>query len=283
MTHTNYYTNRWLGTRRAVALPGLPLALVLATMLAAASPARAADSYQVYMSSDYTLLMNPMSMAVHSAVQQQSSSLANTANNNPVIDIQNTSSTASIKEVQFTLTDPDTIFDALSILKGPTDAQKRFGTTGPFATTIWGGKSKTIDIVLPTPLAPNQNLVFFVNLAPLTGNPSASWIPGYTNIFFQDPPNMNANFKVFFNDNTTLNNVLPSLEDMQTNTSTDPAAFVLASSCCNTPSTMFLTGNFDGPPVPEPTSVMLVVLGSAPLAIPAWRRYRRSGRMSSES
>jgi hypothetical protein len=260
-------------------LPGLPLALALATMLAAASPARAINSYQVYMSSDYTLLMNPLSMSVQSAVQQQASSMVSTANNNPVINIQNTSSSASIKEVQFTLTDPDTVFAALNILRGPTDAQKRFGTTGPFATTIWGGKSKTIDIVLPTPLAPQQNLTFFVNLSPLTGNPSASWIPGFTNIFFQDPPNMNASFKVLFSDNTTLHDVLPSLEEMQTNTASDPAAFVLASSCCNTQSTMFLTANF----VPEPTSVVLVMLGSVPLAIPAWRRYRRSGRAKAEA
>jgi hypothetical protein len=253
----------------------------LAALLAATSPAaRGANSYQVYMSSDYTLLMNPTSGAVKSAVEQQASSVVNTANNNPVIDIQNTSSTASIKEVQFTLTDPSSVFDALSILKGPSNAEKRFGTTGPFATTIWGGKSQTIDIVLPTPLAPQQNLVFFVNLAPITGNPSANWVPGYTNIFFQDPPGpqTNASMKVVFSDNTTLNNVLPSLDDMATNTSTNPSAFVLASSCCNTQSTMFLTANFGGAPVPEPSSVALVLLGAIPLGLPVWRRYRRSAK-----
>ncbi len=281
MIHTDCYTKHSPWVRRACRIPASALVLSLAALFIVSSPAaRGADSYQVYMSSDYTLLSNPLSAAVKAAVQQQASSVVNTAINNPVIDLQNTSSTASIKEVQFTLTDPSSVFDALSILKGPTGAEKRFGTSGPFATTIWGGKSQTIDIVLPTPLAPKQNLVFFVNLAPITGNPSASWVPGYTNIFFQDPPgpNTNANLKVVFDDNTTLNNVLPSLESMQTNTETNPAAFVLASSCCNTQSTMFLTANFGGPPVPEPSSVVLVLLGSMPLAIPVWKRYRRTAR-----
>jgi hypothetical protein len=279
MIDTNGYTNRWPRAKRALPLGRAPFALALATMLLSAiSTARAADSYQIYMSSDYTLLMNPTSMSVQSMVQQTASTAANTANNNPVIDIQNTSSTASIKEVQFKLTDPDSAFDALGLLKGPSDAEKRFGTTGPFATMIWGGKSQTVDIVLPTPLAPHQNLVFFVNLTPLNGTPDPTWLPGYTNIFFQDPPNTNANLKVFFSDNTTLNNTLPSLESMATNTSTNPQAFVLSSSCCNAPATMFLTGQFSGTPVPEPSSVFLVMLGSLPLAIPAWRRYRRAGR-----
>jgi hypothetical protein len=281
MINTNGYTNRWPRAKRALRRGRAPFALALATMLLSAiSTARAGVSYQIYMSSDFKLLMDPMNMSTQSMVQQTASTAANTANNNPVIDIKNTSMTASIKEVQFMLTDPDSVFDALGILQGPSDAQKRFGTTGPFATMTWGGSSKTIDIVLPTPLAPQHNLVFFVNLAPLNGHPDSTWMPGYTNIFFQDPPgpNPNANLKVFFNDNTILDNPLPSLESMATNTSTDPAAFVLASSCCNAPPTMFLTGGFGGSPVPEPSSVLLVMLGSLPLAIPAWRRYRRARR-----
>ncbi len=136
MINTNGYTNRWPGQPPPLAAL---FALALATMLLSAiSTARAGVSYQIYMSSDYKLLMDPMNMSTQSMVQQTASTAANTANNNPVIDIQNTSTTASIKEVQFKLTDPDSVFDALGLLQGPSDAQKRFGTTGPFATIDLG-------------------------------------------------------------------------------------------------------------------------------------------------
>ena len=143
MDHTKGYTKAFTWIRWACRLPAVALVLSLAAALGASSPAaRGANSFEVFMSSDYTLLMNPTSTVVHSMVQQEASTAANTANNNPVIDIKNTSSTASIKEVQFTLTDPDSVFDALGILKGPSDAQKRFGTTGPFATMIWGARAR---------------------------------------------------------------------------------------------------------------------------------------------
>jgi hypothetical protein len=208
-------------------------------------------------------------------VAQKSSAVVGTANNNPVINITNTSATANISEFQMTITDPDSVYNALKLLQAPIGA-----TPGaPFTNNVWGGSTKTIDIVLPTALAPNQSLVFAVNLGPLGGFPNASWQPGYENIFFQQPevPNTNANLSVTYFDpsnptnSQTVTNQLPALDAM------DPLVTV-TSACCNTPSTsVFMTG-FGGPPVPEPSSIVLVALGCVSMVIPAWRKYRRSAQ-----
>ena len=218
-------------------------------------------------------MMNPDNSSIQSQVAQKSSNVVNTANNNPVIEITNTSPTASISEVKMNLTDPDSVYNALKLLQSPLGATP----AAPYTNSVWGGPSKMIDIVLPHALAPNQSLVFAVNLGPLGGFPNPSWVPGYENIFFQMPevPNTNANLAVTFvdpsspNSPTTLTNALPSLSSM------DPMVTVTSACCSTAPTSVFMTSFGSGPPVPEPSSMLLIVLGSLPLAVPAWRKYKR--------
>ncbi len=275
MSHTSSHTK--LSTSRALALSArVALALALVAMAVATSPStvRAATmSYSFSVSSDYSLLMNQQSSSVQNQVSQKSSPVVNTANNNPIIEITNTSTTSDISEFKLTLTDADSVFNALKLLQAPIGAKP----AAPYTNSIWGGASKTIDIVLPTALVPNQSLVFAVNLGPLGGFPNTSWQPGYQNIFFQTPvvPNTNANLTVTYSDPatpsdpTTVTNVLPSLSNM------DPLVTV-TSACCSTPSTSVFNTSFSvGPPVPEPSSMALVALGCMSTAFPAWRKYRR--------
>ncbi|HEV2972169.1 MAG TPA: hypothetical protein VGY55_19505 [Pirellulales bacterium] len=254
---------------------GSPAFIALAAICAAVVPSAThagTISYSVTMSSDYSLLLNPNNASVDKQVSQKSSTVVATANNNPVLDITNTSSTAVITDVKMTLTDPDSVFDALKVLQSPPGAMPQ----SPFTTNIWGGSTQSIDIKLPTALAPNQSLIFAVNLAPMGGFPNHSWDPGFENIFFQDPPtiNTNANLMISYNDPTqagdpagTLTNALPALSSMT-------PLVTVTSLCCSTPSTSVLSTSFSTTPVPEPGSVVLMLLGSLPLGLPVWRKCR---------
>ena len=279
MNYTDANTNN--------AKPGalrLPVRVAIATALAtawftlAAPAVRAVSvSYDFSISSNYSLLMSPQSSSAQSQVSQMSSGVVKTANNNPVIMITNTSSTAEISDVMMTITDPDSVYNALKLLQNPLGA-----TPGaPFTNNVWGGSTTTINIALPNALAPNQSLVFAVNLGPVGGFPNPSWVPGYENIFFNQPSDMNAQVAVTYFDpasptNTqTLNSVLPNLTAM------DPMATVM-SSCCSTPSTSVFQTSFGTTPVPEPSSMLLVALGALTLGMPVWRRYKRSSSCKSQ-
>jgi hypothetical protein len=244
-------------------------ALAAAWFTLAAPAARAVTvSYDFSISSNYSLLVNPQSSSAQSQVSQMSSGVVNTANNNPVIKITNTSATANISDVMMTITDPDSVFNALKLLQNPLGA-----TPGaPFTNKVWGGSTKTIDIALPTALAPNQSLVFAVNLGPPGGFPNPSWVPGFQNIFFNQPSEMNAQVAVKFFDPAspsnvqTFNSVLPNLANMDT-------VITVMSSCCSTPPTSVFQTSFV---VPEPASVVLMALGSLPLGMLVWRKRKRA-------
>lgn len=275
MSYTNIHTK--FPTSRAHHLSAhMALAAALAAAWLAIDPPtlRAATvSYTFSVCSDYSLLMNPQSSSTQSQVSQKSSAVVGTANNNPVIKITNTSATADISEFKMTLTDADSVFNALKLLQAPIGATP----AAPFTSSIWGGSTKTIDIVLPTALAPNQSMTFAVNLGPLGGFPNVNWQPGYENIFFQQPitPNTNANLSVTYFDpsspvnSQTVTNQLPAIGAM------DPLVTV-TSACCNTPATTVFMTEFGGTAVPEPSSMALVALGCVSMVVPAWRKYRRS-------
>ena len=151
----------------------------LATLLFAAIPlgARAATmSYTLSISSDLSLLTNPTNKTVQNAVAQDAEAVVNTAANNPVFSITNTSTTDGISDIKVNLTDVDSVYNAALL---PASSPSSYGAP---TTSVWGGSTKTIDIVLPTVLAPNQTLTFAVNLGPLGGFPSTTWQPGYENI-----------------------------------------------------------------------------------------------------
>jgi len=255
--------------------PGWPFRAVIAGGLASvwfalAVPAARATivSYDFSISSDMGLLLSPDSSSAQSMVSQMSSGVVRTANNNPVIMITNTSPTAEISDVMMTITAPDSVFNALKILQSPVGA-----TPGaPFTNNVWGGSTMTIDIALPNALAPNQSLVFAANLGPLGGFPNASWVPGFQNIFFNQPGGMNAQVTVNFFDPAspsniqTFNSVLPNLADMNT-------VVTVTSACCSTPPTSVFQTSFL---VPEPSSVLLVLLGAVPLGRSVYRKCKRT-------
>jgi hypothetical protein len=278
MNYTKTYTGRLAGG--VLVLPvrtAIAAALIVAWCATTAPTLRAATmSYNFTISSDLSLMMNPQNSSIENQVAQKSSNVVKTANNNPVIEITNTSTTADISEVKLSLTDPDSVFNALKLLQSPLGATP----AAPFTNKIWGGPSTMVDIVLPHALLPNQSLVFAVNLGPLGGFPDISWVPGFENILFQTPvtPNTNANLAVTFNDPsnpnnpTVLTNVLPSLTAMV------PLVTVTSACCSTAPTSVFMT-SFGGPPaVPEPSGMLLIVLGSLPLAVPAWRKYKRGAQ-----
>jgi hypothetical protein len=270
MNYTNAFANK--DEPRAVGFPlraAIGAALASAWFTLAAPMARAVTvSYDFSISSNYSLLVNPQSSSAQGQVKQLGSGAVNTANNNPVIMITNTSATAEISNFMMTITDPNSVYNALKLLQNPLGA-----TPGaPFTNNVWGGPTKTIDIALPTALAPNQSLVFAVNLGPVGGFPNPSWVPGYQNIFFNQPSNMNAQLAVMFFDPAspsnvqTFNSVLPPLTEM------DPMITV-TSACCSTPPTSVFQTSFV---VPEPTSAALVALGSLPLGMLVWRKRNRA-------
>ena len=276
MNYTDANTNNAKpGARRLPVRVALAAAVAIAWFTLAAPAARAVSvSYDFSISSNYSLLMSPQSSSAQSQVKQMSSAVVDTANNNPVIMITNTSMTADISDVKITLTDPDSVFNALKLLQNPLGATP----AAPFTNNIWGGSTNMVNIALPTPLAPNQSLVFAVNLGPLGGFPNHSFVPGFENILFQNPSASNAQLAVTYFDpsnptNTqTLNSVLPSLTTMT------PLVTVM-SSCCNTPSTSVLETSFG---VPEPSSILLLGLGVLTLGMPAWKRYMRSSSTKSQ-
>lgn len=278
MNYTDANTNNAKpGELRPPVRVAIAAAVAIAWFTLAAPAARAVSvSYDFSISSDYSLLLSPQSSSAQSMVSQMSSGVVKTANNNPVIKITNTSATADISDVMMTITDPDSVFNALKLLQNPLGA-----TPGaPFTNNVWGGSTKTIDIALPTPLAPNQTLVFAANLGPLGGFPNASWVPGYQNIFFNQPGDMNAQVAVKFFDPASptnvqsLNSVLPNLSDM------NPLVTIM-SSCCSTPSTSVFQTSF-GTVVPEPSSILLVGLGALTFVVPVWKKYKRSSATKSQ-
>jgi hypothetical protein len=272
MNYTNAFANK--DEPRALGFPlraAIGAALASAWFTSAAPMARAVSvSYDFSISSNYSLLMSPQSSSAQGQVKQLGSGAVNTANNNPVIMITNTSATAEISDVMMTITDPESVFNALKLLQNPLGA-----TPGaPFTNSVFGGSTKTIDIALPNALAPDQSLVFAVNLGPLGGFPNPSWVPGYQNIFFNQPSDMNAQLAVTYFDpaaptNTqTLNSVLPPLTQMD-------SMITVTSTCCSTPPTSVFNTSFGGnPPIPEPSSILLVAFGMLPLGIPVLRKYK---------
>ncbi len=279
MNYTDANTNNAKpGAPRLPVRAAIAAAVAIAWFTLAAPAARAVSvSYDFSISSDYSLLLSPQNSSVQSQVAQKSMNVVNTANNNPVIKITNTSATADISDVKITLTDPDSVFNALKLLQNPLGATP----AAPFTNTIWGGSTNMVNIALPTPLAPGQSLVFAANLGPLGGFPNHSWVPGYQNILFQSPSATNAQIAVNYFDpsnptNTqTLNSVLPSLTTM------NPLVTVM-SSCCSTPSTSVFETSF-GTTVPEPSSILLVALGALTFGMPVWRKYKRASSTKVEA
>ncbi len=280
MVHTLYHTTVHTKLRgRLGRLTGLArksagiAAFLLAVGLSATSHA-ATIQYSLSMSSDYGLLQNPTSVAAQTAAATQSTAVVNTANNNPVFDLKNTSLSADFTDVKLTLLDPQSMIDALKILQSPPGAT----AAAPFTTSTWGTPSKSIDIHLPTPLLPNQSLFFTINLTPNGGFSNMSWVAGYKNILFNSLGVGNATVNVSFTNSGiagdpsgTLNNQLPNLANFD--------AITIASQCCSTPPTEMITDMIPGgpgPAVPEPGSVVLLILGAIPVAAVVRKKYRKS-------
>ncbi len=279
MVHTMYHTLVHTNLRgRFGRLTGLArksawiAALLLAVGLSATSQA-ATIQYSLSMSSDYGLLQNPTSVAAQTAAATQSTAVVNTANNNPVFELTNTSATADFTDVKLTLLDPQSMIDALKILQSPPGAT----AAAPFTTSTWGTPSKSIDIHLPTPLLPNQSLFFTINLTPNGGFSNMSWVAGYKNILFNSLGVGNAMVNVSYTNSGiagdpsgTLNTQLPSLANFN--------AITIASQCCSTPPTQMLDTMIEGPgsAVPEPGSIVLMLLGAIPVAAVVRKKYRKT-------
>ena len=82
-------------------------------------------------------------------------------NNNPVVEITNTSTTADISNLSLAIQNTPDIISALKVISGPNGAVPE----GSFATNIYGGPATSIDISMAaTPLAPGQSLIFMPGL-----------------------------------------------------------------------------------------------------------------------
>jgi len=255
-------------------------AIAAAVLLPPAGVARADSmSYSIDISSSLQLIEAPNSSSAQSQVSQQSGLVDRVANNNPFVEITNTSTTADITNIQLTLNDPESVIEALKVLSSD-------GTpTGAFATNVYGGPATSIDISLGTPLAPGQSVLWTMELAPVNGYSNTGWTPGYQNILFpgSNPiPGTNASIAVTYLDPSTSNttnspSVLPDLDTFDDDMTVDPAT-----TCCSTgtPTSLYSldvpSGSVTPTSTPEPESIMLMVLGGVPLAVHVWRKRKRA-------
>jgi len=262
------------------------LAVIAVALAAFGSRSAQADtmSYSIDIASSLALMQAPNSASTKLQVSEQSGLVDRVASNSPVIEITNTSTTSDITDVQLMLNDPESVIEALKVLSPD-------GTpTGPFANNVFGGPATEIDISLPTPLAPGQSLLWAMELAPVNGYTDTGWTPGYQNILFpgNNPiPGTNASIQVTYSDPTTgdptpISQVLPDLAAF------DPAVTVDPTTNCSstgTPTTLFTLGVPPNPTptVPEPGSIVLMVLGCLPLAVRAWRKRRQAANASTEA
>jgi hypothetical protein len=261
-----------------------------ALMLPASRSAHAdTDSYSIDIASSLQLLESPSNASVQKQVSEQSALVDRVANNNPVLELTNTSTTSDITNVQLTLNDPESVIEALKVLS--TDGT----ATGAFATNVYGGPATTVDISLSTPLAPGQSLLWAMELAPVKGYADTGWTPGYENILFpgSNPiPGTNASFTVTYtdpmnSDPTTSTTVLPDLATFDPTVTVEPTA-ICSSSCgssIGTATTLYTLGvptTTTNPSVPEPSSVVLLVVGCLPLVVRAWRKRQRAVRAAAD-
>ncbi len=252
------------------------LAAIVA-LLCGPSVARAATmSYSLSMSNDYGWIQNPASDMAQMAAKNKTSAVIATQYNNPILELTNTSVSANISDVKLIVNDPDSAINALKVLQGPPGAH----AVGQFANAVWGSSTKTIEIALPTPLAPNASLFFTLNLTPTAGA-SATWMPGFQNSLWSSStvsPNTNANLAVTYVDPSNGN--ATSVSNLQlTNDPNQMFIQRLMSTCCNsnTAASTLLNASIGGPSIvtPEPASVVLMMLGSLPLGIGFWRNRRK--------
>jgi hypothetical protein len=254
------------------------LLAIVAAAFASATPAVRADtmSYSIDVSSSLALTESPTNPSVQLQVSDQSALVDRVADNNPVVELTNTSTTADISSVQLTLNDPESVIEAVKVLSSDGTA------TGAFANNVYGGPATSLDIALATPLAPGQSILWEMELAPVNGYGSAGWTPGYQNILFpgSNPvPGTNASFDVTYTDPTTgtptsSSYVLPDLSSF------DPAVTVQPTTVCS--STGTATGLFTlsvpsttPTPTPEPGTIVLMGIGLVPLAVRVWRKRRQ--------
>ena len=121
--------------------------------------------------------------------------------------------------------------------------------------------------MLTTPLAPGNSLIFMLELGPATSYADPTWVPGYKNVFYNTAdPSKNAEFTVTYDPpggpTSTVSQTLPALA------SSDPLASV--TNCSGLTTTVTTTGM--GTSVPEPSSLVLLLLGG----IPIWFAARRN-------
>jgi hypothetical protein len=247
-------------------------ALLLAIGLSTTAQAGTVQ-YTLSMSSNYGLLQNPTSPSAQTTVSSMSSAAVATANNNPVFELTNTSVSADFTEVKLTLLDPQSMIDALKILQSPPGAT----AAAPFTNSVWGTPTKSIDISLPTPLAPNQSMFFTINLTPNGGFSNMSWVAGYKNILFNSMGVGNTTVNVSYinsgnpgDPSGTFSTTMPSLSNFN--------AITIASQCCSTPATQMLSTSIIIPntSVPEPGSIVLMALGALPVAAVVRKKYRKT-------
>ncbi len=110
-----------------------------------------------------------------------------------------------------------------------------------------------------------------MELAPINGYTNIGWTPGYENILFpgSNPiPGTNASVQVTYSDptmttpDTTLNQVLPDLAAFDTVVNVDPSSSCCCSSGSSVPDYIIDIPSTPTPPVPEPGTIVLMVLGS---------------------
>lgn len=276
MSHTTVHTKidtNISGRLRSLARRSAWIAALALTIGLSATTQAGTVQYTLSMSSNYGLLQNPTSPSAQTTVSSMSSAAVATANNNPVFELTNTSVTADFTDVKLTLLDPQTMIDALKILQSPPGAT----AAAPFTNSVWGTPTKSIDISLPTPLAPNQSLFFTINLTPAGGFSNMSWVAGYKNILFNSMGVGNAAVNVAYinsgnpsDPSGTSSAVIPNLSNF--------SAITIASQCCSTPSTQMLSTSVVIPnaSVPEPGSFVLMALGALPVAAVVRKKYRKT-------
>jgi len=250
------------------ALAALALAFGLS---AAASPSARGDTlgYGITVSSDYSLATSPGNGNVQLQAKGLSAHVLATEANNPVFEITNNAMTSGITSIVLTLNDPESTFEAFKILS-PTTGDM---ADAPFTVNAFNGPSDTVGITFSTPLAPGASTFFMAELGPANGFSDVNWTPGYQSILWK--PGEIANLNVTWNDTAdptdSISQALPALTDFMNNVN----SFTVVGCCGNTSLlTDIVTGPLP-PPTPEPASVVLLLLGAIPAAVPVWRKRRQ--------